>query len=74
MKCDFGKLISLGVRLSLFVAAFVALSGCVRIDIGDRKPTLGEEIRELAALRSSGVVSDEEHDKLRKQVIRKLIY
>jgi len=61
-------------RIRLLVLAIVTVSmvGCVRIDIGDSKPTLGDQLVDLYAAKKSGVITDAEFENLRDQIIRSL--
>ena len=47
----------------------MALGGCVRIDIGDTVPTLGEELMSLERARAAGIVTEEELSSLRLAVL-----
>ncbi|MBD3647781.1 MAG: hypothetical protein HUJ31_10090 [Pseudomonadales bacterium] len=56
--------------IALLLLAFV-VTGCVRVDIGDRKdmPTLGEEMVDLYKAREAGAISESEYQVTRKQLL-----
>ena len=63
--------------LSILLSGFLlSSSGCVRVDTvrvdkGDKRPTFGDQIRDLVGARESGSISDQEFRKLRGNLIRK---
>lgn len=44
--------------------AMLFLGGCVRVDIGDRLPTLGEQIIDLYKAKEVGAISEAEFKRL----------
>ena len=42
------------------------LSSCVRVDVGDNRPTLGDELRDLARARDAGTITDAEFAKVKR--------
>ncbi len=53
----------------LFVVLALAMGGCVRIDIGDTVPTLGEELIDLQNAKDLGALTEEELASLRRMVL-----
>ena len=58
---------------ALILLVAVLATGCVRVDIGDNLPTLGEQLQDLDNAKELGLVDEEEFRKLRKQLITRLI-
>ena len=52
------------------MVALMVLSGCVRVDIGDSKPTLGEQIIDLYQAKQAGVISESEFKMLRLKLFK----
>lgn len=59
-------------RMLIAMVALVVLSGCVRVDIGDSKPTLGEQIMDLYQAKQAGVISEAEFKSLRLKLFKSL--
>lgn len=58
------------VRLLLLAAVALALSGCVRVDIGgSHQPTLGRQIMDLYQARQSGAISAKQFKRLQVKVV-----
>jgi len=58
--------------LLLFLTGAVLTTGCVRVDVGDEMPTIGEELVELQQAKHLGAITDEEFKRLRKAVLARL--
>jgi len=58
--------------LLLAALAAAAVSGCVRIDIGDESPTIGQELVDLERARDVGTITEAEFDRLRKTIVSRL--
>jgi hypothetical protein len=50
----------------------LALGGCVRVDIGDNLPTVGEQLMDLYDAHASGVINDAEFKKMKARVLRSM--
>ena len=48
------------------------MGGCVRVDIGDTVPTVGEELIQLEQARQLGALSEEEFRQLRLAVVSRI--
>lgn len=59
-------------RILLVVAAMLMLGGCVRVDIGDSKPTLGQQMVDLYQARQAGAISESEFKTLRVKLFQSL--
>lgn len=51
-------------RIVAILAAVLLLGGCVRVDIGDHLPTLGEQIIDLYKAKELGAISEAEFRRL----------
>lgn len=59
-------------RLFLAAALAVLMTGCVRVDVGDNLPTVGEELVDLQQAHALGAVSEEEFRNLRRAILARL--
>ena len=50
-----------------------SMSGCVRVELGEQRPTLGEEIRDLVEAREDGYLDDDEYMTLKHKLLRRLL-
>ena len=50
----------------------LCLSGCVRVDIGEHAPTIGEQLMDLYQAHEIGAVTDAEFARIRNELIRAL--
>ncbi len=57
---------------ALIILACLATSGCVRIDIGDDLPSIGEQLIDLEQARHLDAISDEEFKRLRRAILARL--
>ena len=61
------------MKSSVLILLAVLATGCVRVDVGDNQPTLGEQLQDLDHAKELGLVDEEKFRKLRKQLITRLI-
>lgn len=59
-------------RLTIILAVLF-VSGCVRVDVGETLPTIGEELVELENARQLGAVTEEEFKKVRRAILTRLL-
>ena len=57
------------VLLVLMVLAVLLNTGCVRVETGDSRPTIGEQIVDLVKAREIGAISEEEFHQMRRRVM-----
>lgn len=54
------------------LSAVVLLHGCVRVDIGEHAPTLGDQLIDLYEAREMGAITQAEFEDLRRRLVRAL--
>ena len=59
-------------RMLVLLFVCLAVSGCVRIDIGDSLPTIGEELIQLDQAQELGAITDEEFRRMRVALLSRL--
>ena len=60
-------------KILLFVMVILLTSGCVRVDLGETMPTIGEQILDLTDAYENGVISEDEFKRLRRKVLRNFL-
>ncbi len=59
------------ILLVLLSGILLSSSGCVRVDKGGKHPTFGDQIGELVGAHESGIISDDEFRRLKRNLIHK---
>ncbi|MEX0942139.1 MAG: SHOCT domain-containing protein [Pseudomonadales bacterium] len=51
------------------IVIVLLLQGCVRVDIGEHAPTLGDQLLDLYEARELGAITEAEFERLRRRLV-----